>query len=117
MTCTCAVRTGSRAHVRPAMVERVRVSETSLQALAAAVTGAAAAVDARAADSAAGQVEGALATSSTAGAMRALSSTINEHTHRWLDSLTGWGDEVRAASDAYAARDASTRSRFQMIAR
>ena len=93
------------------------MSESSLQSLAAAVTEAAAVVDARAVASAAAQVEGALATSDTAGAMRALSSTIDQHTHRWLADLTGWGDEVRAASDAYAARDGSTRTRFQMIAR
>lgn len=95
----------------------MRVSESSLQSLAAAVTDAAVLVDAATVNAAAAEVDGALPASDTAGAMRALSSAIDQHTHRWLADLTGWGDEVRAASDAYTARDGSTRTRFQMIAR
>jgi hypothetical protein len=95
----------------------VRVTDGSLDSFAAAVASAASTLDPRALGSATDQVEAALAASATASAMQALGSRLGDHTQRWIDDLTGWGDEARAAADAYAARDAGTRSRFQAIAR
>lgn len=106
-----------RGSVHATTLDVVRVTDGSLDSFAAAVAAAAESVDAPVLGSSAAQVEGALAGSATATAMRALGTTLGDRTQGWLDDLAGWGDETRAASDAYAARDAGTRSRFQAIAR
>lgn len=111
------VRSVTRGRTRAVTLDDVRVTESSLDDFAASVTSATADVDSRVLASSAAEVEGALAGSATAVAMRSLSTALGDRAQQWLDDLNGWGDEARAASDAYAAGDAGTRSRFDAMAR